>query len=120
VASDDIKLKINKLIDLVCTSLEDPETRAKFIASFSDMPEAEYMGQWVDQISEYAHLIKGDFFAGFAGQARARFHFGAAHAILIDIEKSYVAEYGRGWLSHDEPSARARLVLGRVREGLVW
>jgi hypothetical protein len=119
VASDDIRLKINKLIDMVCTSLEDPKTRAKFIESFSDMPEARSMGLWVDQISGYAHLIKGDFFTGFAGQARGRFHFGAAHAILIDIEKSYIAEHGRGWLSH-ERSARARLVLGRVDKSLVW
>jgi hypothetical protein len=120
VASDDIRRKINKLVDLVCTSLQDPETRDDFINSFKGMPDTQQMAYWVNKISLLAPLIKGDFFTGFAGQARTRFHYGAAHAILIDIEKAYVHKHGRGWLSRDEHAARSSLVLGQVDHGFVW
>jgi hypothetical protein len=120
VASDDIQRKLNKLIDLVCISLQDPETRGNFIASFHDMPEVERMEYWVNKITHLAPLIRGNFFVGFAGQGRKRFHYGAGHAILLDIEKCYVAENGRGWLSHNERTARASLVLGQVDHGFVW
>jgi hypothetical protein len=120
VASDDIRRKLNKLVDLTCMSLQDPETRGDFVASFSDLPEAQKMAYWVQKISRQAPLIKGNFFCGFAGQGRTRFHYGAAHAILIDIEKSYVADHGRGWLSQDERAARASLVLGQSDTGFVW
>src|ERR1700753_2273536 len=120
VASDDIRRKLNKMVDLVCTSLQDPDTRRSLIASFRDMPEAERMEYWVNKVSQLAPLIKGKFFLGFAGQGRERFHYGAGHAILLDIEKCYVAENGRGWLTHNERTARASLVLGQVDHGFVW
>jgi hypothetical protein len=120
VASDDIRRKLNKLIDLVCISLQDPDTKSEFITSFHDMPEAKYMEHWVNSISRLAPLIKGKFFVGFAGQGRKRFHYGAAHAILLDIEKSYLADHGRGWLSQNERAARASLVLGQVDHEFVW
>jgi hypothetical protein len=120
VASDDIRRKINKLVDLVCTSLQDPEVCAEFIDSFEGMADAQQMAYWVNKISLQAPLIKGDFFTGFAGQARTRFHYGAAHAILIDIEKAYIHKHGRGWLSRHEPAARSSLVLGQVDHGFVW
>jgi hypothetical protein len=120
VASDDIRRKLNKLVDLVCESLQDPGTRGEFIDSFQDMPEAKRMSYWVNKISLQAPHIKNEFFTGFAGQGRIRFHYGAAHAILIDIEKSYIADHGRGWLSRHERSARASLVLGLVDNSFVW
>src|ERR1700744_495796 len=83
VASDDIRRKINKLVDLVCVSLQDEENRGRFISTFRDLPESQHMAYWVQKISQKAEFIKGDYFAGFAGQARVRFHYGAAHAILI-------------------------------------
>jgi hypothetical protein len=64
-------------------------------------------------------FIKEDYFTAFVGQARTRFHYGAAHAILIDIEKSYIADHGRNWLAN-EREARVALVLGQVDKGLVW
>jgi hypothetical protein len=119
VASDDIERKLNKLVDIVCASLLDTDTRSAFIASFRDMPEAQRMAYWVEKIATKADVIKGEYFCGFSGQARTRFHYGAAYAILTDVEKAYVAERGRGWLK-DPREARAALVLGQVDHGFTW
>jgi hypothetical protein len=119
VASDDIRKKLNNLVDLVCTSLQDDANRDDFIRSFGDLPESQPLARWVQTISDKVKFIKGDYFTEFVGQARTRFHYGAAHAILIDIEKSYIADHGRNWLVN-EREARAALVLGQVDKGLVW
>lgn len=118
-AADDIQRKINKLVDLVCNSIQDDAIREEFISSFGDLPESQRMAYWVQKIALRAEHIRGNFFQNFAGQGRVRFHYGAAYAILIDIEKAYVAEHGRNWLSL-EREARASLVLGQVDQGLVW
>jgi hypothetical protein len=118
-AADDIQRKLNKLVDLVCNSLQDEQIRNEFISSFRDLPESQKMAYWVQKICMQTEHIKGNFFQGFAGQGRVRFHYGAAHAILIDIEKAYIAERGRNWLSM-EREARTSLVLGQVDRGLVW
>ena len=95
VASDNIQRKLNKIVDLVCDSLLDEETRDDYIASFRDSAQAQHVASWVGKIAAKAQYIKGDYFCGFAGQSRTRFHYGAAHAILVDIEKAYIAEQGR-------------------------
>ncbi|QDS77203.1 hypothetical protein FKW77_002639 [Venturia effusa] len=118
-AADDIQRRINKLVDLVCDSLQDDTIREEFILGFSDLPESEKMAHWVQKIACGAAHIKGNFFQNFAGQGRVRFHYGAAYAILLDIEKAYIAEHGRNWLSQ-EREARASLVLGQVLQELVW
>ena len=119
VASDDIQRKLNRMIDLTCESLQDFECREDFIASFRNEPEAGKMAYWVRKISHQAEYIKGEYFHGFAGQGRVRFHYGAAHAILIDLEKAYIAQHGRNWLAN-EHEARMNLMLGQVDKGLVW
>ncbi|KAF2630322.1 hypothetical protein BU25DRAFT_362432 [Macroventuria anomochaeta] len=119
VASDDIQRKLNKLVDLVCASINDTDTRHAYIASFQDLPQSQQMAYWVEKIATKADYIKGNYFRGFAGQARTRFHYGAAYAILIDIEKAYIAERGRNWLS-DAREARAALVLGQLDHGFTW
>jgi hypothetical protein len=119
VASDDIQRKLNKLVDIVCDSLLDMDTRNDFIVSFHDMPESQRMAYWVEKIAAKAEVIKGDYFCGFSGQARTRFHYGAAYAILTDIEKAYIADHGREWL-RDPREARAALVLGQVDHGTTW
>lgn len=119
VASDDIQRKLNKLVDLVCDSLLDNNTRAEYIASFADLPQAQHMSYWVEKIAAKAEYIKGDYFHGFAGQARTRFHYGAAYAILTDIERAYIAQRGRNWLG-EAREARAALVLGQVDQGSTW
>ncbi|KAF1933565.1 uncharacterized protein M421DRAFT_200180 [Didymella exigua CBS 183.55] len=119
VASDDIQRKLNKLVNLVCDSLLDLEIRTEYVASFADLPQAQHMAYWVEKIATKAELIKDNYFHGFAGQARTRFHYGAAYAILIDIEKAYIAERGRNWL-RDPREARAALVLGQLDQGCTW
>jgi hypothetical protein len=94
VASDDIQRKLNGLIDMTCDSLQNFECREEFIASFQHEPKAHKMAYWVRRISHQAEYIKGEYFHGFAGQGRVRFHYGAAHAILIDLEKAYIADHG--------------------------
>ncbi len=97
----------------------DEETRDDYIASFRDTAQAQRVASWVEKITAKAPYIKGDYFCGFAGQSRSRFHYGAAHAILVDIEKAYLAENGRAWL-RDSGEARAALVLGSVDQGFTW
>ena len=119
VASDDIQRKLNKLVDLTCDSLLDTGTREAYIASFQDLPQSQQMAYWVKKIATKAEYIRGGYFHGFAGQARTRFHYGAAYALLIDVEKAYIAERGRDWLS-DPREARAALVLGQLDKGFTW
>jgi hypothetical protein len=77
------------------------------------------LAHWLQRICEKAEFIKGNYFTDFVGQARTRFHYGAAHAILIDVEKSYIADHGRNWLAN-EREAHIALVLGQGDKGLVW
>ncbi|KAF2658975.1 hypothetical protein K491DRAFT_689578 [Lophiostoma macrostomum CBS 122681] len=119
VASDDIQRKLNKMVDLVCVSLQDDNTRNEYVASFQDLPQAQQMAVWVEKITAKAPYIERSYFCGFSGQARTRFHYGAGHAILVDIEKAYIADRGRGWLTNTK-EARAALVLGQVDRGFVW
>lgn len=119
IASDDVQHKLNKLVDAVCDSILDVDNRNDFIASFRDMREALQMAYWIEKIAARAGVIKRNYFCGFSGQARTRFHYGAAYAILSDIEKAYIAEHGRGWLDNPR-GARAALVLGQVDRGFTW
>jgi len=119
VAAEDIRRRLNKLVDHVCESLEDEDIRTAFIRTFENRPEARKMEEWVEAISRQSPYIKRDFFQQFAGQGRVRWHYGAAHAILCDIENAYIAEHGRNWLANEE-EARTNLVLAPVGEGFVW
>ncbi|KAF2093584.1 hypothetical protein NA57DRAFT_47952, partial [Rhizodiscina lignyota] len=119
IAADDIRMKLNNLIDHVCVSLQDPHIREEFFQSFEHRPEAEKMRNWVVRINRVTDFIRGSFFIDFAGQGRIRWHYGCAHPILCDIEASYVAARGRNWLENEE-EARNNLVLGSVDEGLLW
>ncbi|KAK8208025.1 hypothetical protein M8818_004063 [Zalaria obscura] len=117
VASEDIRNKLNDLVDIVRQSLIDDTIRDKFIES-CPRETVEDMRLWIETIA--AHCPKMDhFFQDFAGQGRVRWHYGAAHPILSDIEMTYVALQGRDWL-RNESEARTRLVLGSVTEGLDW
>lgn len=119
MASDDIQRKLNKIVDLVCISLQDNKTRRDYITSFGSLAGSERMAYWVEKIADKARYIQGSYFCGFSGQARTRFHYGAAYAILADIEKAYIADQGRDWLTK-QPNARAFLVLGQVDLGFTW
>ncbi|OAL45334.1 hypothetical protein IQ07DRAFT_684268 [Pyrenochaeta sp. DS3sAY3a] len=119
IAAEAIRKKLNALVDHVRHALRDPVHRAAFVNSFADQPEFDTLKVWVDDVAgKGEHMY--DFFTTFAGQARVRWHYGAAHPILSDIENCYIASKGRNWLAN-EKEARANLVLGPVNdEGLVW
>ncbi|KAF2086200.1 hypothetical protein K490DRAFT_45208, partial [Saccharata proteae CBS 121410] len=120
VSSDDYRRKLNKLVNAVRASLLDDRIRQDFIRTFDGQPEEHRskMEDWVNAISIHSSAHPEEFFVRFAGQGRVRWHYGAAHPILSDIERSYVASHGRCWLDNEE-EARTHLVLGDA-EGLVW
>lgn len=118
-AADDVRDKLNDFLNLVCDSLANDEIREDYIAEFGHWPEADTLGHLVNRAAQLVPHIRGDFFEKFAGQGRVRWHYGAAHPIVCDIEHSYIADNGRSWL-HNEEEARMNLVLGRVENGLLW
>lgn len=119
IAATAIMKKMNTLIDHVRHALLDERHRNKFLESFKDQPEFHALKEKVENIAKRAEYMD-EFFVDFAGQARIRWHYGAAHPILSDIEECYIAGKGRNWLA-DEKEARTNLVLGPVNaEGLVW
>lgn len=118
IAAEDVRLKLNALVDHVRESLQDAQIRREFVESFRDQPESRRLGEWIKEIADHSRYME-NFFVHFAGQGRVRWHYGAAHPIVSDIEDCYVADKGRNWLEHEE-EARISLVLGKVNEGLLW
>ncbi|KAK5252952.1 hypothetical protein LTR16_005292, partial [Cryomyces antarcticus] len=119
VAADDIRRKLNKLVDKVRASLVDDSIREDFINTFEHRPEGDAMKHWVTDIRNQCENMES-FFVAFAGQGRVRYHHGVAHPILSDIESIYIAKHGRDWL-RNEREARYNLVLGMPSdEGLLW
>lgn len=119
IATTAIRKKLNALIDHVRHSLRNETHRTAFITSFRDEPNFHLLQRWVSGVAEKSEDMY-DFFDEFAGQARIRWHYGAAHPILSDIENCYIASKGRNWLAN-EREARSHLVLGSINEeGLLW
>ncbi|KAF3049055.1 hypothetical protein E8E11_009568 [Didymella keratinophila] len=119
-AAEAIRIKINTLVDHVRHALTDEKNCNDFISSFGPQPNQNLE----NKIKSLAKISTGHkmkhFFEDFAGQGRVRWHYGAAHAILSDIENCYIAGRGRNWLAN-EAEARASLVTGPSNdEGLVW
>lgn len=120
IAADAIRIKLNTLVDHVRHALTDEQNCDDFINSFGPQSnrKLESKIKGLARVST-GHKMK-NFFEDFAGQGRVRWHYGAAHPILSDIENCYIAEKGRNWLSN-EAEARASLVTGPSNdEGLVW
>jgi hypothetical protein len=119
IAAEAIKKKLNSLIDHVRHALHNERHRNQFLNTFRDHHEFKKLQDRVETIANAEENVH-DFFEEFAGQARVRWHYGAAHAILSDIEHCYIADKGRNWLA-DERDARMNLVLGTINEeGLMW
>ncbi|KAF2829583.1 hypothetical protein CC86DRAFT_318980 [Ophiobolus disseminans] len=119
IAAEAIRTKLNALVDHVRHSIRNEKHRNHFINSFRDQKDFDYFKVRVDNVASGENKME-EFFEEFAGQARVRWHYGAAHPILSDIEDCYIAEKGRNWLA-DERDARLHLVLGPVNEeGLMW
>ncbi|KAJ4339757.1 hypothetical protein N0V87_002957 [Didymella glomerata] len=120
IAAEAIRIKLNTLVDHVRHALTDEKNCNDFISSFGPQPNQNLENKIKSLVKiSTGHKMK-HFFEDFAGQGRVRWHYGAAHAILSDIENCYVAERGRNWLAN-EAEARASLVTGPSNdEGLVW
>ncbi len=111
-ATDEIRVRLNDLLDAVRGALLDKELRETYMRREN---RALRDFEWVEALK--SHSFKG-FFTGFAGQGRLKFHYGIANPILTGIEEAYVAQRGRGWLgtTPDELwQARTSLVLGPER-----
>lgn len=116
VASDTIRLKLNRLLDAVRRALLNPGLRDTYIRETGRTPEEL---AWTSTLSDGGYFHE-DFFEKFAGQGRIRWHYGVAHPILAGIEDNYVTEYGRGWLN-DAEEARTAFVRGPASiSGLHW
>jgi hypothetical protein len=119
IAAEAIRKRLNTLVDHVRNALHDEQNRTAFVDTFRDQADYEQLKIWVQNVENKGKYMY-DFFEDFAGQARIRWHYGAAHPILSDIENCYIASRGRNWLAN-EHEARASLVLGPINdEGLVW
>lgn len=121
IAADAIRKKLNALVDHVRHALRSKEHREAFLNTFPTEPREKFeeLRRRVENIAEKSDYLE-DFFKEFAGQGRVRWHYGAAHPILSDVEDCYIADKGRNWLFFEQ-HARMDLVLGPVNdEGLVW
>jgi hypothetical protein len=119
IAAEAIRTKLNALVNHVRHALDDKQHREAFLSTFQQQPDFPQLRERVDQLVKTVD-DKHKFFSDFAGQARIRWHYGAAHPILCDIENCYIADKGRNWLA-DEAEARMKLVLGPINDdGLVW
>ncbi|CAN9158265.1 unnamed protein product [Alternaria alternata] len=119
IAAEAIRKKLSTLVDHVRHALRDKQHRDEFIKTFRDQPDYHELKCRIESVADKGEYME-EFFVDFAGQARIRWHYGAAHAILSDIEDCYIERKGRNWLAN-EREARASLVLGPVNEeGLVW
>ena len=112
--------QFNSLIRVVRHALEDSESKQECIRVLQDRfpASSERMKALLEGISRHSQSLNDDFFVGYAGTICQRWHNGAAHPILSDIERTYIAERGRAWLT-DEESARVNLVLGDIKS-LDW
>lgn len=123
VAAEDVRSRLNVLVDMVAKALQEKDVRDHYIEAIrrdigSDSPRFRELVDRVERIAATAHHLEQDFFQDFAGQGRVRWHYGAAQPILTDIETSYIAIQGREWL-RNEPEARLELVLGSSDRGLI-
>lgn len=116
MSSDDIRLRLNHLLDRVRLALLDPGLRDTYI---KDTGQTRDDYQWTQALDNHDYFTES-FFSDFAGQGRSRWHYGVAHPILAGIEEAYVAEYGRDWL-RDSEKARVAMVMGPDQLiGLRW
>jgi hypothetical protein len=116
ISSDDIRLRLNDLLDSVRRALLDPELRDTYIRDTGRAPD-DY--EWTQALENHEYF-SASFFSDFAGQGRTRWHYGVAHPIVAGIERAYVANYGRDWLANSQ-RARTAMVIGPEQlTGLRW
>jgi hypothetical protein len=102
-ASDDVRVKLNHLLDTVRTALLDENLCKTYIGQSRQVVDDL---AWTGVLREHRFLGDSGFFTGFAGQGRVRWHRGVAHSVLTGIEDAYVAHKGRGWLGNSPDEIR--------------
>ncbi|MCJ1254075.1 hypothetical protein MMC24_001889 [Lignoscripta atroalba] len=116
VATEDIRSKLNRLIDAVRVALLNPGLRDTYMRETQRTPPDF---AWTQSLSDDDYFHDG-FFTRFAGQGRVRWHYGCANSILAGIEDAFVTAEGRDWL-WDAERARTHMVKGpTVISGLRW
>ena len=70
VATDQIRLQLNELLNLVRNALLDPHSRSAYISAIG-MTEKDFMWTKVLETDDY---FQSDVFVEFAGQGRVRWH----------------------------------------------
>ena len=107
VAPEDIRGRLNELVDDVRVALLDEELRDSYVRETHKRPRDF---AWT-QILGNDDYFQGAFFSRFAGQGRLRWHYGVAHPILAGTEKAFREIGRRDWLS-DEDRALTHMVDG--------
>ncbi|CAN9147670.1 unnamed protein product [Alternaria alternata] len=98
IAAEAIRKKLSTLVDHVRHALRDKQHRDEFIKTFKTQPDYHELKCRIESVADKGEYME-EFFVDFAGQARIRWHYGAAHAILSDIEDCYIQRKGRNWLA---------------------
>ena len=109
VAAGRISVKLNHLLACVRNALLDDELRLLYSERIHASPE---FFNWIRVLDDDKF---DEFFTGFAGQARIRWHYGVAHPLLCSFEDSFIAEHGRGWLPEDNANRAKTLVRIRLK-----
>lgn len=116
ISSDDVRLRLNALLDKVRLALLNNRLRDTYIRDIRRPPD-DY--KWTEELDN-DEFFTASFFSDFAGQGRSRWHYGVAHPILAGIEEAYVVANGRDWLRHSD-AARTAMVTGpETLTGLRW
>ncbi|KAF2769233.1 hypothetical protein EJ03DRAFT_97352 [Teratosphaeria nubilosa] len=83
VSADDVRKKLNRLVDHVRKSLTDPVVQSMFINTIENNGERADMRRRIEDVGDKCSLVQDvPFFEQFAGQGRVRWHYGAAHPTL--------------------------------------
>lgn len=106
LAADDMRRRLNALIDRVREALRDPHNQQTVMYQAAVWSEDD---GWLHAIQDDTTFSQ--FFRCFAGQGRTRMHYGVAHPILSALESSYVGQHGRNW-SRNAHEARRSLAYG--------
>jgi hypothetical protein len=80
------------------------------------------MSNWIDALEE--DTFKSEFFVGFGGQGRRRWHYGVANAVLAGLEDQFIKSRGRDWLrakeARDTKEARDKLIKPENSPGIYF
>ncbi|RPB14647.1 hypothetical protein P167DRAFT_466018, partial [Morchella conica CCBAS932] len=104
-SADDVRRKLNRFLSHVRQGLQANTTNPRYKSI---------------QLPAYSHSDNYHYFTSFCGQARSRWHYGIAHAILTGTEDAFAAAHGRNWTAHH--NARALLICAppATRHSNIW